>query len=296
LGLSRDEQLAQNIEGIDLILGAHTHHLLQDGLQVHRSWINQAGRAGKYVGHVTVEYMSNTQHVISSTCHNVEDETPDQEAIALLSKWGDRTEKKLSNPVVLLEEDIDIAWYDESIFGNLLAEGLKDWCDASISVVNSGQILDRLNRGKVSKADLLRICPHPINPCTVKVTGKDIYSILQRSLDTDFQSQKIKGLGFRGKVMGMLSVDGIDVQYSQGLNGKKEIVAVYQGNKILKEEQLYEVATLDMFTFGPIFPELYRASHVQYFLPEFLRDVLAFRFEQGNLERARRKRWTKTEH
>jgi 5'-nucleotidase len=296
LGLSRDEHLAQNIEGIDLILGAHTHHLLQEGLQVHRSWINQAGRAGKHVGHVTIEYTAKGKYSISSTCHNVEDEVPDQETLSLLAKWRDRSEEKLSESVVLLEEEIDISWHDESIFGNLLAEGIKDWCNTPISIVNSGQILDRLDRGKVSKADLLRICPHPINPCIVNVTGEELYTILERSLDTDFQSLKIRGLGFRGKVLGMLCIDGIDVQYTQTSNGKMELVDIFQGNQILNKDEIYEVATLDMFTFGPIFPELYKASHVQYFLPEFLRDVLAFRLEQGNFEQAKRNRWTKIEH
>jgi 5'-nucleotidase len=296
LGLSRDEHLAQNIEGIDLILGGHTHHLLQDGLQVQGSWINQAGRAGKHVGHVTVEYTSRGKYTISSTCRNVENEVSDQETVALLAKWGDHSEKNLSQSVVILEEEIDIDWHNESIFGNLLAEGVKDWCNSPISIVNSGQILDRLDRGKVSKADLLRICPHPINPCIVKVTGEELYSIIERSLDAYFQSLKIRGLGFRGKMLGMLCIDGIDVQYRQGLDGKKKLISIFQGNKILKRDQFYEVATLDMFTFGPIFPELYKATQVQYYLPEFLRDVLAFRLEQGNFERAKRKRWTKKEH
>jgi 5'-nucleotidase len=295
LGLSRDEQMAQNIEGIDLILGGHTHHLLQDGLQVQGSWINQAGRAGKHVGHVTVEYTSKGKHAISSTCRNVEDEAPDQETVALLAKWRAHSEKKLSQSVVVLEEELNIDWYNESVFGNLLAEGVKDWCNTPISIINAGQILDRLDRGKVSKADLLRICPHPINPCSVKITGEELYLILERSLELDFQSLKIRGLGFRGKVLGMLCIDGIDVHYSQGLDGKKEL-SIFQGNKSIKKDQLYEVATLDMFTFGPIFPELFRATHVQYFLPEFLRDVLAFRLEQGDFERAKRKRWTKKEH
>jgi 5'-nucleotidase len=293
LGLSRDKQTARTVEGIDLILGAHTHHLLQDGLQINRSWINQAGRSGEHVGHAIIEYRPKEKPIIYSTCKSVMDEEPDQEALDLLAKWKDKAGKHLSDPVVYLEEEVDMAWNDESILGNLLAEGLRDWCEAPISLVNSGQILDSLDRGKVSKADLLRICPHPINPCIVKLTGKELCSILQQSLNIELQSLKIRGLGFRGKVLGMLSIDGIEVEYKLNSQGKKEIFTVYHEQEILKDDQTYDVATIDMLTFGPIFPELYQPANVQYFLPEFLRDILAFRLEQGNLVRAQQKRWTK---
>jgi 5'-nucleotidase len=296
LGLQRDEQLAQNIAGIDLILGAHTHHLLQDGLQVEQCLINQAGRSGEYVGHVTVEWNGNSGYNMFSTCSNVKEEAPDPEALELLSAWGDKARKSLSEKVVLLEQGIETSWYEESISGNLLAEGLKEWCKTPIAFVNSGQILEDLPSGYVTKEDLHRICPHPINPCVVKLKGKDIWSILQRSLDKELQQLKIKGLGFRGEVMGMFSIEGIEVYYKQSGLPKKEIIMIKQGEELLQGEKIYNVATIDMLTFSRIFPELYKPKEVQYLMPEFIRDVLAYRLENGDLSRAYEKRWKKVEN
>lgn len=41
-------------------------------------------------------------------------------------------------------------------------------------MVNSGVILGPLKAGPVTKLDLHRICPHPINPVTVRLTGEEL--------------------------------------------------------------------------------------------------------------------------
>lgn len=296
LGLPRDEKLAQSVSGIDLILGAHTHHLLQEGMQIEECWINQAGRSGEYVGQVTVEWNPNGSSHIFSTCSNVKEEEPDAEALELLSAWDNIAKEQLSERIVFLEEEIKTSWHDESPSGNLLAEGLKKWCKASIAMVNSGQILENLPGGNVTKADLHRICPHPINPCRVRLKGKEIWSILQRSLEEEVQQLKIRGLGFRGEMMGMLSIDGIKVHYKQVSLTKKEIVMIEHDEELLQEEKVYDVATIDMLTFSRIFPELYQPQEVHYFMPEFIRDVLAYRLENGDISRALVKRWRKVEN
>lgn len=295
LGLQRDEQLARNVNGIDLILGAHTHHLLQDGLQVERCLINQAGRSGEHVGHVIVEWKGKNIYDMYSTCNNVKEEKPDFEALELLSAWGTKAKERLSERVAYLEQEMKTSWHDESISGNLLAEGLKEWCKTPIAIVNSGQILEGLPSGYVTKGDLHRICPHPINPCVVKLKGKEIWSILQCSLDKELQQMKIKGLGFRGEMMGMFSIEGIEVYYEQIASSTKEIVMIKLGEELLQEEKIYDVATIDMLTFSRIFPELYQPKEVQYLMPEFIRDVLAYRLESGDMSRALVKRWKKVE-
>src|SRR5690606_36212620 len=97
--------------------------------------------------------------------------------------------------------------------------------------------------------------------------------------------------GFRGKVLGMLAIDGLEVSVETNANRKKQIKKIVVNGSPLQAYQEYAVATLDMFTFQGLFPELYQPEKVQFFLPEFIRDVLQFRLAQGNLEQAKAKRW-----
>lgn len=50
LGLARDMEVATNVGGIDLILGAHSHEELDPPIRVGDTWICQAGAFGRFVG------------------------------------------------------------------------------------------------------------------------------------------------------------------------------------------------------------------------------------------------------
>lgn len=290
LGLPQDEQLVKEIEGIDLIIGAHTHHLLRKGLKIGKTVITQAGKFGEFVGHVTVEWDLGRAS-IKTTCLSVDQEVADPKTVQLLQKWQGKAEQELAQPIAFIQEEIPEKWFEESVISNLLAEGLREWCNSTIALVNSGVILDRLAEGMVTRKDIHRICPHPINPCLVNMKGYELWSLLERSLAEEIQHKELKGFGFRGKVLGMLAVDGLELRVEYQRNRKKQIKSIVVNGSPLEANQEYAVATLDMFTFQGLFPELYQPAKVKFFLPEFIRDVLQFRLAQGNIEQAKAKRW-----
>jgi 5'-nucleotidase len=293
LGHHNDERLAMEVEGIDLILGGHTHQVFDHGLQVKKSFINHAGKAGQHVGHVVVEWGEGLPS-ISSRCINTTEKPKDNDAVILLNKWEKEVEHILSERVAFLDQEIEAVWDDESLFGNLLAESLSNWCNTPISLVNSGQILTNLQQGNVTRGDFLRVCPHPINPCIVHILGDELWQILQLSLDTELQKRRIRGFGFRGEQLGTLALDGLQVTFQEKLNGK-EILHIHTQGKPLQMDSEYAVATIDMFTFSNIFSPLYQREKTTYLLPEFLRDILISRFQQGNIKSGLNKRWIQSE-
>lgn len=302
LGLPRDEQLAQEVEGIDLIIGAHTHHVLPVGEVVQDTHITQAGKFGQYVGHVTIELSApsapnldapKTGFKISSNCVSTEHEPEDQQALRTLEAWKGVAKEHLAKQVTVLEQELRIEWHQESELGNLLAESLRRWCQTELSIVNSGQILGSLKKGTVTLEHLLQICPHPINPCTVEISGQEIWSMLQYSLNYDVEHLHIKGFGFRGKILGQLAVDGLHIEYKLDEQKQKKIINILVNEQPIRKNKSYKVATIDMFTFGPIFPEIRNAKNIEYLLPEFIRDILAVRLAQGGLTSAYINRWMK---
>lgn len=54
IGLPRDRALAETVPGIDLIVGGHTHDVLEKGERVGQTLIVQAGSHGRYVGIVEI--------------------------------------------------------------------------------------------------------------------------------------------------------------------------------------------------------------------------------------------------
>ncbi|MDQ0338182.1 2',3'-cyclic-nucleotide 2'-phosphodiesterase (5'-nucleotidase family) [Caldalkalibacillus uzonensis] len=294
LGFPRDKKLAEQVQGIDLILGAHTHHFLPNGLKIGRTWIHQVGKFGQYVGCVKVYYdTSLNRFSCYPQAETVQEMKEDAEAVQVLASWAAQAEQHLAQPVTVLDQPLDISWHEETTLGNLLAEAINDWCQTELSMVNTGLILDHLPQGDVTFRDIHRICPHPINACRVHLTGEEIWAILERSLDHELQTLEIKGFGFRGKKLGMMAINGLKVEYHEQHSGAAVITNIYTAHGPLDRQKIYTVATVDMFTFGGIFPEIHEKENIDYFLPEFLRDLLVERLKQGKLERAAEKRWIK---
>lgn len=277
MGLSFDQQMAREVDGIDIILGAHTHHLLEQGVDVNGTVISQCGKFGDYVGEMKVSFDTDKNQMIScdSRCVPIDGYAEDGHTKALLAKLTEDGQAYLREEVTVLRASLDVSWFDDSPFTKLLAQALKAWCQAEIGMVNAGVLLASLPKGSVAKADIHRVCPHPINPCTLAIRGDELKEIIRQSLTEQMMHLQIKGLGFRGKVMGRMVFDGVEIETTDHKN--REVVV--HGDPI-DPGRYYNVATIDMFTLGPLFPGL-SEKPVQYFLPEMLRDVLAWKLQNG---------------
>ena len=55
IGFTRDQELAAAVPGLDLIVGGHSHTVLEEGVQVANTLIVQAGSRGSHVGLVQIE-------------------------------------------------------------------------------------------------------------------------------------------------------------------------------------------------------------------------------------------------
>lgn len=66
LGLPRDEQIAAEIAEIDVIIGAHTHHVLPHGKRISGKLIAQAGKHGQYLGKLSLEFAEGSHEFLSA--------------------------------------------------------------------------------------------------------------------------------------------------------------------------------------------------------------------------------------
>lgn len=298
LGILQDRKIAEEIEGIDVILGAHTHHLLMEGERINQTLLAATGKFGQYVGKVTVQYEQETKTILSSKaeCFSVQDRKPSPKIDDIMQRYKQISREKLGQSIAYVERDIDLSWSSESTLGNLAAAGLRRWTGAQIGIVNSGQMIHGFRQGHITREMLLEICPSPVNPCMMRLSGKDIRIALEQSLQTKYQRMMIRGFGFRGEVLGNLAVDGLRITCDMKRSPGSQIIQVdvrgEDGYEPLLNDKEYWVGSIDMFTFGIGYLSLKDGKDVQYFLPEFLRDVLQAQLNlPEELEAARMQRW-----
>ncbi|OCT11657.1 metallophosphoesterase [Paenibacillus pectinilyticus] len=278
LGLRTDQRMAEELEGIDVILGGHTHHLLEEPLLLGGTYICAAGKFGQYAGHIELAFDPAQRRIVELNGRVVPmttDSEEDSSVTTLLEHYRIASAASLAVEVAQLRQPLRLDWYGESPLGNLLAAGIRRWTSAEIGLVNSGQLLQGLKEGGLTRGRLLEICPGPINPCRMLLSGADIRQALEESLLDEFMEKPIRGFGFRGEVLGVLCVDGITVQVDATRPPYERILAVHVGEAELDLERSYLVGTIDMFTFGSGYLSLSRGQQIVYMLPEFIRDVLA---------------------
>ena len=293
LGFENDERLAKEVSDIDVILGGHTHHLLQNGVTIGNTYYWCAGLFGDHIGCVTLTIHDGILIDIRGTCRSTAEAPADRSdrEYHSLPSWHS-LDAQLSKKVAELKFNLPVNWTGESPFGNLLADSLRDAMDTELAIVNSGQLLDHLTRGRVTHKDLHRICPSPINPCIMELEGRFILQALEKSLLEEFQQRPIRGFGFRGKKLGSLAVSGMTITYRVDGRPYEKIVDVRIGNVPLQKDELYRIASIDMFTFGIGYPSLRKGKDISIKLPHFLRDLLARQMQsQERIRHAFQQRW-----
>ncbi|MDQ0114419.1 bifunctional metallophosphatase/5'-nucleotidase [Paenibacillus harenae] len=293
LGIKFDMEMAESIDGIDLIIGAHTHHLLEEPIVIGGTTICAAGKFGEYIGRVEIGMDELTRRPVfraSVAPTAAFEEHP--EATRIISEFLETGRQRLNEVVAVLDEPLPSSTDRESPLCNLLAAGLRRWTDAEIGLVNTGQLLGGLAQGEVTAGQLHALCPSPINPCKVSIEGKYLREALEQSLLQEYIDKPIKGYGFRGHVLGNIAVDGMRIVYDSKRPDYEKLRTVLVNGKPLDDHRLYLVGMIDMFTFKAGYESLANGRSTDFYLPEFIRDLIAVQLQDSAyIADCRRRRW-----
>lgn len=268
LGMNGDIEVAKIIDGIDIIIGGHSHTLMDDAEVVNGKIIHQSGMYGEHLGILNIEIESGHIKNFTSENLNIKDVSLHDKMLKEISKQTEIAIEILSEPLYEVERTI---WHDvveENPITNLLADALRDVIPCDISIINSGVLSSGIKKGFVSNKKLLEICPSPLNPTYVQIMGKDIKEALEASLRAEVCLQDGKGAGFRGKYLGRLHISGAKIRHDG-----KNIIEILLDNGEFNENKLYGIATSDYLQRGTGYESLGRCTDVKYDR-DYIRDTL----------------------
>ncbi|WP_068780224.1 bifunctional metallophosphatase/5'-nucleotidase [Paenibacillus sp. GM2] len=276
LGILLDRQLAETIPDIDLIIGGHTHHLLEEPLIIGKTAITAAGKFGNYVGLIKYRKnpLSGLPEIYDGKVLQVEPGVESEGVLSSIDIYRKKAKARLDRTVTTTDRKLLISYHSESSFGNLLAQAVRRFTNSELAIVNSGQLLSDLPAGDISEGMLHERCPSPINPCTMILKGEDILYTLEQSLLPEMMDKTIFGYGFRGKVLGGICLDGMEVEYDPYAAPYRRVTKASVAGIPLNPSATYKVGTLDMFTFGVGYEQLQHGSEQKFMLPLFIRDLL----------------------
>lgn len=277
LGLEDDRSLADEINGIDLIIGGHSHDRLTNGEVRNGVLIAQAGEYAKAIGRVDLTLDPDAGWKISCTANVLDvpdDVPPDQAVLTAISAAEEEVEEFMAQPIGDLAASLDHEYFRESDVGNLAADALRARMSAEIAMVSSGQFHHALEAGILTLGQLDAACFSTANPWLSEVRGDQILEALERGLDPSIT--KIEPSSYRGAPIGIPQISGMLVEYDSNALGEPRVRrAVIQG-QIVEPNRLYRLAHTDAETMPEVgYLELDDGQTIEQEVPTILREVIA---------------------
>ncbi|MFI8685630.1 bifunctional metallophosphatase/5'-nucleotidase [Rossellomorea sp. NPDC077527] len=203
LGLSRDKQLAQDVKGIDIIIGGHSHSKLTSplvyNLKSEPTIIVQANEYGKFLGEVDAVFSK--EGVLTSWNAGLIDVLakdkkgnnifrPDPWALERLSQLKEPIEELKSTFIGSASVPLNGNRHDvrtkETNLGNLITDAMLEkanrYAPTQAAFQNGGGIRNSIEAGDITLGDVLEVLPFGNSIVTLELTGEEILQALEHSV------------------------------------------------------------------------------------------------------------------
>ena len=242
-GYAADRALAESVDGIDVIIGGHSHTRLLTPTMVNNTWIVQAWEHAKSLGvlDLTVE----SGRVIGAE-GRLEDISPveggsDGAVLAIVGKHRQRLDAVLEEKIGEASADLDgvNVRRQETNLGNLVADIIRKTAGADAGLINGGTIRTSIRKGDIRVKDVYSVLPFESYPVAIRLTGKQMRDALEHGV-----SGIAEGAGR------FPQVSGIRLSYRpEGALGPR-IESLTVGGEPVDDGKVYSVATIDFLAAG----------------------------------------------
>ncbi|MDD9718446.1 bifunctional metallophosphatase/5'-nucleotidase [Dinoroseobacter sp. PD6] len=200
VGLPKDLAIAEAVEGIDAVVGGHSHTLLSNSdekaagpypTMVGDTPVVQAYAYSKYVGHLqlTFDDAGNVTAATGDTILLDASVTPDAGIVARVAELAGPIEELKARPVSEavepIEGDRSVCRAMECPMGNLVAEAmLARVADQGITIAfqNGGGLRASIDAGEITMGEVLTVLPFQNTLSTFEATGQDLIDALENGV------------------------------------------------------------------------------------------------------------------
>jgi 2',3'-cyclic-nucleotide 2'-phosphodiesterase (5'-nucleotidase family) len=242
LGHAAERRLAQEVEGIDVLIGGHSHTRVTEPPTIAGTLVAQAWEHGKALGVIDLTVEDGR---IVRAVGRLEDirpgGAPQPEVEAIVARWDARAQEVLGQRVGEAGVDLDVrnARSAETNFGNLVADLLRRTAGADAALVNGGALRAGIRRGTVKAGDLYTALPFDNYLVAVRMSGRQLLAALEHGVaaveSRDGRFPQVSGLSF---------------SYAPAAAPGARVRQVRLGDAALDPARTYVVATLDFLAAG----------------------------------------------
>ncbi|MHB8130788.1 MAG: bifunctional metallophosphatase/5'-nucleotidase [Mobilitalea sp.] len=177
--------VAEQVDGIDLIVDGHSHSTFEEGLTVDDTLIVSTGDYIRNVGVVVIDSNGNMKaDLINATEFTGTDPAID----ALVDSYSTEQEVLLSEEIGYTTVELDgvreHVRAEETNLGNLATDAFCYITGADVAITNGGGIRASIDIGEITKKDIVTVFPFGNYVVTKKVTGEALLMALEHGVST----------------------------------------------------------------------------------------------------------------
>jgi len=238
--------VAENVDGIDLIIDGHSHTTLSEGLMVNDTLIVQAGEYDKNLGIVSLGF--NNNNVISKTAKLFTKDEAEliEDNIDVLNSIEDiEVVNEAITSVEVATSDIELIGERQILrtgqtnLGNLITKAMLEETGADIALTNGGGIRASINSGIITKGDVITVLPFGNYVIKQEVTGQGILEAMEHGLSAYPEAE-----GFFPHIAGM------KVKFDSTKDVGNRVTEIMINGALLDESKIYTMATNDFMAAG----------------------------------------------
>jgi len=271
LGYDADLKIAEEIEGIDLILGGHTHRLTKDFTWVppYNTAVAHPGGSFENTSIVHIDLTDKNEPVL-----RLESVLLDQATIgehpatkALESSYLDELRAEMERVVgetrVYLARGVSGG---DSPEGSIIADAMRKYSGADFAFINFGGVRQPVAVGPITVEDVFLVQPFDNVLEVIEMNGFMIRDLLEKSYSNDaraidntdkqtsIEQNRSKAEGLKlvvGPPHGILLPSGLHITYDPSLPPMKRILKLTTADgKELEAEKIYKVTFNDYVASG----------------------------------------------
>lgn len=267
LGIRLDEKITEECDNVDLIIGAHTHHVFEDGACLYGTYLAAAGKYGQYVGEINLRLDKHRLQEIEIVAHETSHYQSHPEDADFIQELNDQGRAILHHQELKeFEQGLTI---EQSL--ELLMDAMLDYAQADICIINSGLMVQPFAQ-QLTEGSLHSSLPHQMRLAVMEVSQRDLLTICQDIFTQGelLKEQEIRGMGFRGKKFGQIVCSGFTYK-----SGK-----IVYNDKVMGKLDKVKLVVVDQYYFAAYFQSIKKQS-VQLLFPDLLRQVIANYIKQN---------------
>lgn len=233
LGYEEDLALAERLEGVAFIIGAHTHTAVEDPKAVNGIPVFQTGCHTRNLGVARIVIDPDTGKTLSFKGTLIPNSGKDEGLLKDMESYNERVKSIMAEKIGEAAGDVpNRSKGDKSgttAIGDLITDIMRDISKTDLFIINSSSFKDGFRKGAITKEDLFYAIPYDNRILTFSISGADLPGMIDYYFDRDVFCQ----------------VSGITMDYDAGKPMGSRFSSILVNGRPIDPKKTYKVGMID---------------------------------------------------